>query len=178
MEGEGAKREVHDVNKESGDEHTYKHDANTPIEHSVAYKEVDAAKKEILSEVEKEVLKFKDPTVLGALMYSVTREKENTNRLLKEVITRLERLEQRLEKIEGSSSGTRGEHVLLSDTDEQIVDYVKKAGKACAEEVQKALHYKGRNAASARLNQLFSMGLLEKAQVGRKVFYLPSGGKT
>jgi len=50
---------------------------------------------------------------------------------------------------------------------------VKTSGKASAEEVRAKFKYKGKNAASARLNRLCDMGLLEKQQAGKKVYFFP-----
>ena len=62
---------------------------------------------------------------------------------------------------------------LLPEIDDAILGFVRKrGGRATAGEVQARFHYKGANAASARLNGLFKMGLLEKRQVGRKVFFI------
>lgn len=61
--------------------------------------------------------------------------------------------------------------LLLSSTDEQIVSLVGLRGVACAEDVQAHFKYKGKNAASARLNRLASLGVLEKQQAGRRVYY-------
>ncbi len=49
---------------------------------------------------------------------------------------------------------------------------VKTQKRVTASDVQKKLNYKGTNAASARLNNLFKQGLLDKKQVGRKVFFV------
>jgi hypothetical protein len=38
--------------------------------------------------------------------------------------------------------------------------------------VRRALNYRGTNAASARMNKLFEKGVLDKEQVGRKVYYV------
>ena len=48
---------------------------------------------------------------------------------------------------------------------------------ACSEDIQKRMNYKGRNAASARLNKLYKQGLLERYQLGHKVYYKYNAGK-
>jgi len=110
--------------------------------------------------------KFKDPVVLGELVYQLIEERENTNRILKTLLARLDSLEQRL-------AGGKGEEALIPETDEKIMEFVRSRGKATAEEVQAEFGYKGKNGASSRLNRLGSLGLLSKRQVGRKVFFLP-----
>ena len=61
--------------------------------------------------------------------------------------------------------------ILLSPTDEQIVNLLRTRGAVCADDVQAHFKYKGKNAASARLNRLASLGVLERQQAGRRVYY-------
>ncbi|HSB46541.1 MAG TPA: hypothetical protein VLD37_00895 [Candidatus Bilamarchaeum sp.] len=135
------------------------------------YKPADTAfTKEIRSDLEQNLDKFRDPVVLGEMVYRLMEERENTNRLLKTIIGKLEALEQRGSLPEGAA---QLEQPMLPEVDEQIVAFLKEAGKATAEEVRAKFNYKGKNAASARLNRLFEMGLLQKQQVGKKMFFFP-----
>lgn len=130
----------------------------------------------VTDELKQQLLKFKDPIVLGSLMYTVMTEKENSNRLLKNILGKLDALEERISELEarqgGSPRGPKGPAPMLPEADERIVQYIRKRGRACAEEVRDSLHYRGTNAASARMNKLFEKGVLSKQQVGRKVFYV------
>ena len=54
-----------------------------------------------------------------------------------------------------------------------ILKYVAHKGGCTAEEVQRKFNYKGANGASARLNNLFKIGLLDKRQAGKKVVFFP-----
>ena len=47
----------------------------------------------------------------------------------------------------------------------------------CADDIKEKLHYKGRNAACTRLNRLHKAGLLERHQLGHKVYYKYDAGK-
>jgi len=49
---------------------------------------------------------------------------------------------------------------------------------ACAEDIKREMNYRGRNAASARLNRLHKQGLLDRYQLGHKVYYKYDAGKT
>ncbi len=135
-------------------------------------------REQIRKDLELHLEKFQDPVVLGELVFRLLEERENTNRLFKTLIQRLERLEQRLSALEGQAdripSSERSSHgsPLLPEVEERILMFVKERGKVTAEEVRKAFGYKGRNAASARLNHLYRLGLLKKAQVGRKVVFM------
>ncbi len=124
--------------------------------------------------VSDEFLKFqqdmKNPLVVGALLSALKDERTSTNLLLKEINAKLDRLATLMESKGGSSA--KKDEPMLADVDDQILGFLKSQGKADAEQVQSHFEYKGKNAASARLNGLFRMGLLEKRQVGTKVFFL------
>lgn len=135
------------------------------------YKPTDSAfAKEIKSDLEHNMEKFRDPVVLGELVFRLLEERENTNRVLKNILAKLEALEQRASQI--TEQGPM-EEPILPEIDEQIVGFVRESGKATAEEVRVKFHYKGKNAASARLNRLCNLGILQKRQVGKKVFFFP-----
>jgi uncharacterized membrane protein len=125
-----------------------------------------AFEKELRSDLEENMQKFKDPIILGELVYKLLEERENTNRILKNVLARLEELERKSGKI-------AEEETLLPEVDEQILDFVRNQGKVTAEDVREKFKYKGKNAASARLNRLCNIGLLKKKQAGKKVFFFP-----
>ncbi len=59
----------------------------------------------------------------------------------------------------------------VSGLDAKILQIVQLKNIACAEDVRQELGYRGRNGASARLNRLYQQGLLERYQLGHKVYY-------
>lgn len=126
-------------------------------------KELDKTKNRI-RELE---AKLHDPVFLSAMLAQVVHEKENTNRILKNIYSELEQLRSQTGK---GKEEARRPALSLSETDQQIILLAKKNGKICAEDVQKKLDYKGKNGASARLNRLYMIGLLKK-QPGRVVYY-------
>ncbi|MCX6777029.1 MAG: hypothetical protein NTY73_03620, partial [Candidatus Micrarchaeota archaeon] len=103
---------------------------------------------------------------------TILREVKETTEmeLLRQIAGRLDGIERRLEGIE-REMGSEANEEILGDIDGKIIDFVKKSGKVCAEDLQRAFNYRGKNAASARLNKLHSQGLLEKKQAGRRVYY-------
>ncbi len=121
-------------------------------------------REKISADLQQNLEKFRDPVVLGELMYQLLEERENTNRILKNLLQRLEALEK---------PSRPGEEPLIPELDEKIMDFVRRKGKATAEDVQAEFGYKGKNGASSRLNRLGTLGLLMKRQVGRKVYFLP-----
>lgn len=139
---------------------------------------------EIKQDIEQNLAKFNDPVVIGEMFYKVLQERENTNRILKNILSKLESMETRMHGETGTPQ-TKTEvaqvkqqtqavnEILLPEIDEAIYEFVKKLGKTTAEEVRAEFKYKGKNAACARLNRLFELNLLGKKQVGKKVYFMP-----
>ena len=130
------------------------------------YKSNDSALlKEIRADLEKNAEKFRDPVILGEMMYKLLEERENTNRILKNILAKLDAM--------SGQEAPKPKEVWLPEIDEQIVTFVRENRKVTAEEVRKKFRYRGKNAASARLNKLCTMNVLQKKQVGKKVFFFP-----
>jgi hypothetical protein len=133
---------------------------------------------EIVSQMDREVAenlqKFRDPVVLATIMHMLAQERENTNRILKLLVQRIERLESLLESGTGAKTAapeaTTPMDRLLPEVDEAIVSFLREGPKS-AEDVRKKLGYKGKNAACSRLNRLHHLGVVVKRQVGKKVFF-------
>ncbi len=140
----------------------------------------------VASDFKKLASASRDPLAVAAMLDRLTEERKSTNLVLKEISRKLEAMDSRISNLEKQVSLVS--HVsqsanpeapsaphppLLPEIDESILGFVRKrGGRATAEEVQRRFHYRGANAASARLNGLFKLGLLEKRQVGRKVFFI------
>ncbi|MFH1521256.1 MAG: hypothetical protein ABID61_06430 [Candidatus Micrarchaeota archaeon] len=136
------------------------------------FKPIDSAfTKEIRSDLEQNMDKFRDPIILGEMVYRLLEERENTNRLLKSILQKLEQIEAKTGQ--KPSLNAIAEERVLSEIDGQMLSFVKETGKVSAEEVRIKFKYRGKNAASARLNRLFGMNLLKKQQVGKKVYFFP-----
>jgi len=127
----------------------------------------------VASEFRKFQADFKDPIVLGALLSKLNEERSSTNLILKEISAKMDRIESRMAALEGNASQSKAaeRQVMVAQVDTDILDFIRSQGKACSEDVQGQFQYKGKNAASARLNHLFRMGLVEKHQVGKKVYF-------
>jgi predicted HTH transcriptional regulator len=121
--------------------------------------------KEIEGDVRENLEKFRDPVVLATIAFKLLEERENTNRILKNVLARLDKLEAGKEHVPPQDT-------FLSEIDQKIVDFVRESGKSTARDVQKKFGYRGSNAASSRLNKLAKQGVLEKKQVGKKMYFL------
>jgi len=153
-----------------------KEESYKPVGEGSGKEAIEQLRNEIITPLERDIDKLKDPIVLASIMHTAATERENTNRLLKTLIEKLDQkfseVESRLSALEsGAPSAPFEEEVLLPSVDEEMLKFVKEKRHASAEEVRRKFGYKGKNAASARLNRLFEMGLLEKRQVGRAVLY-------
>ena len=153
-----------------------KDDQYKPIGEGSGKQAIEELRNEVLSPLENDIQKLRDPLVLAALMHTAATERENTNRLLKTLIERLDakfaEVDARLASIENGVRAPAGEEeVLLPSVDEEILAFVKEKRHVSAEEVRRRFGYKGKNAASSRLNRMFELGLLAKRQVGRAVLY-------
>ena len=133
-----------------------------------------------MSDIEREVTKLRDPTVHAGIMYAVMRERESTNLILKNLLATMERLEDKFAKIEKSQVQTvpaqpvaaqAHKPEFLADVDQTIINHIKSKGSATAEDIQKILRYRGKNAACARLSRLAELGFLNRQRAGRVTVY-------
>lgn len=115
-------------------------------------------------------------------------ENKKTTMILKNISDTMERMEDTLIDItdvdsprqmelqdDQRSAGAR--ELPVSDLDAKIIQVLQMHDLACADDVRAQMDYKGRNAASARLNRLYRMGIIERHQLGRKVYYRYDAGK-
>ncbi|HUY70199.1 MAG TPA: hypothetical protein VMV00_01365 [Candidatus Baltobacteraceae bacterium] len=65
----------------------------------------------------------------------------------------------------------------ISGLDAKIIQFIQVKGMVCADDIKSTMNYKGRNAASSRLNKLYKQGVLERYQLGHKVYYKYDAGK-
>ncbi len=123
---------------------------------------------------------------IKVLMRSMIEERERTNRMIAGMLEKIADLEKRLESAtdapEASTEyevreGISNKEIPLSSLDAKILELVQTKGMVCAEDIQKEMNYKGKNAACARLNKLHKEGMLDKIQLGHKVYYRYDAGK-
>ena len=126
--------------------------------------------------------KFNDPLVIGTLLHRLSEERQSTNLLLREInakLDKIDQLERKIAQLENRSATVQNgtiqnqQSLLLPEVDQEIITFVKRKGAVCAEDVQGKFKYKGKNAASSRLNRLCALGVVKKTQVGKKVFFQP-----
>jgi len=126
----------------------------------------------LLFDIKYDKEQFKDNATIGLLLYRLAREREATNGLFKEISSKLERIAELLE----GRTGQQEVKNIISDIDQKILAHIQRCGKVDAEEIQSTFQYRGKNAASARLNALYEKGVLKKGRAGKKVFYWVNAG--
>lgn len=125
---------------------------------------------------------------LFALLKYMIDENKKTTMLLKGIAESIGKLEEAISSPIEEESGeneistipqTNAKEVPLSESDTKIIQAIQLSphSMACAEDIKVKLGYKGKNGASARLNRLYKMGLLERYQLGKRVYYKYDAGK-
>ena len=134
----------------------------------------------------------KNPMFVAALLFKLSQEREKTNQILEKINEKFDSIMLRLktstvpsmqEQMFPQPVGSPAMGMDFSDQnpvplkalpehDQLIVHLAFERGQVSADEIKKELGYKGKNAASQRLNKLFKEGHLKKIQAGRKVVYL------
>jgi len=126
----------------------------------------------LLFDVKYDKEQFKDNATIGLLLYRLAKERETSNGLFREIGAKLDRIASLLEKRPMTEQVTS----IISDIDQKILAHIQRNGKVDAEEIQSIFQYRGKNAASARLNDLYEKGMLKKGRAGKKVFYWVNAG--
>ena len=125
-----------------------------------------------------EISKYSEnPVFLAMLLFKLAEERDKTNKMLEQIFDKFDAIMLKLKTEQGStareSMPTAAEtSPALAEQDQIIMHLAKANGQIGADLVKTELGYKGKNAASQRLNRLFKEGHLRKIQAGRKVLYL------
>jgi len=113
--------------------------------------------------------KTQDPLVLSVLVFKLLEERKETNKILKDIQEKYDKLQFSISQKESVSNL---DIKMLSETDDKIISYIREKKRADAEEIKEAFGYKGTNAASQRLNNLVKDKYLQKITAGRKVYFI------
>jgi len=118
----------------------------------------------------------KDPAFLGALMFKLVQERQETNKMLSKWDFKFDKLMLELKtgksSLESGEEDVKGSYEVLPEQDQRILKLVEEKGQVTANDIQTVMEYKGLNAASQRLNKLYKEGHLVKVRSGKKVLYL------
>jgi len=110
-----------------------------------------------------------NPAFLAALLYKLTKEREETNKILARLEQKFARIQELL--LSNSSTPNKKEEI-LSEPDQHIMQLIDEAGMVSATDIQLRLAYKKSNAASQRLNKLVREGHLKSVRSGKKVLFM------
>lgn len=124
-----------------------------------------------------------DAIAIGKMLFLISEEKKSNNLVVKDIngkfdqmMAKLDRIATLLEEAAKRSemmpaASKRPDNIDISDRDQEILEFVRSHKKVCADDVQDHFKYRGRNAASARLNKLFRDNVVDKIYAGRNVYY-------
>jgi hypothetical protein len=148
-------------------------------------KEIEELKRELKEVSEKNHAEIPANPNFSELLKFMAEERGRTNTLLDGITKRMKALEETLSAMELAGgqvvqeefAAPSSREVPLSSVDAKLINFVQAKGMACAEEVKEYMNYRGNNAACARLNNLRKLGLLERLQLGHKVYYKYDAGK-
>ncbi|ODS36407.1 MAG: hypothetical protein A7316_02665 [Candidatus Altiarchaeales archaeon WOR_SM1_86-2] len=136
------------------------------------------------------VERVKDPVALATMLYTIANDRKSTNLLVGNVNAGIDNLNSKFDELTGmvkilikqneellkqlrrNPDGERKEE-FLSDRDMEILNFARKEGRVCADDVKEKFGYKQKNGACMRLNNLCKERLLRKEYIGRKVYYMP-----
>ena len=125
---------------------------------------------------------------LFSLLKYMIDENKKTTLVLRQMLDKINNLEQELnepveeEIIEEKANDPiekSQKQLAISSIDAKIMQFIQLSehSMACAEDIRKGMGYRGKNAACARLNRLYKMGLIERFQLGHNVYYKYDAGK-
>ena len=118
-----------------------------------------------------EVLKeSSNPAFLAALLFKLTREREETNKILQRIEHKFAKIEDLL--LKNSFSPNTTQKSILSEPDQHIMQLLDDMVSVSAKDVQFRLAYRNPNAASQRLNKLVREGYLVNVRQGKKVLFM------
>ncbi len=128
-----------------------------------------------LSEDMQDIMKeSSNPAFLAALLYKLTKEREETNLILKRLEEKFTKIQELLKNQTNTTSpNPNAEENILSEPDQHIMQLITTVGMVSAQDVQSRLSYKNSNAASQRLNNLVRRGHLKRIRSGKKVMFMP-----
>ncbi len=148
-------------------------------------KELLSLKSEIASLSNRSEKTLSSDDGVGSMLKYIMEEREKTNKILFSITAKIKKIEQDLEQnyaveqepLYMDQTPISNREIPLSSLDVKILNFAQSKGMICAEDLKSEMKYKGRNAACSRLNKLYKQGLLERFQLGHKVYYKYDAGK-
>ncbi len=113
-----------------------------------------------------------NPAFLAALLFKLTKEREETNEILRRLEQKFAKVQELLQTKQGVSFTPTHEETVLAEPDQHIMHIVDQFGSVSAIDIQTRLAYKNPNAASQRLCNLVRQGHLKRVRSGKKVMFM------
>lgn len=152
------------------DHDTFEYSANKLLTDLNAVKRISPEFSDLSMDMQEVLKESSNPAFLAALLFKLTKEREETNKILKEMSLKFTKIEEML-KENSSNSHTSIEENVLPEPDQHIMQLINEVGMVSAQDVKARLAYKKSNAASQRLNKLVREGHLKRIRSGRKVLF-------
>ena len=138
--------------------------------------------------VKEERKQISDDDIVAMFKY-LMEERQKTNSMLEDLTSKIKQMQQaeaeQLKSMNGNDAQAprqQGEfrqisEIAISEIDSKIINFVQTNDMVSADDVKEFMGYRGTNAACTRLNRLHKAGLLERFQLGHKVYYRLDAGK-
>jgi len=151
-------------------DHDLSYDAQKLLNDFNAVKRISPDFNELSVDMQQVLKESNNPAFLAALLYRLTKEREETNKILARLEQKFEKIQEILSK--NSSTPTTAQLRILSEPDQHIMQLIEEHGSVSAQDVQLRLAYRNTNAASQRLNKLAREGHLTSVRQGKKVLFM------
>ena len=154
------------------------HDTLTGLDAQKLLTDLDAVKRispefnDLSTDMQEIMKESSNPAFLAALLFKLTKEREETNKILKSLESKFAKIQDLLLETNSSNSHTLIEENILPEQDQHIMQLVDEVGQVCAKDVMQRLAYKKSNAASQRLSKLVREGHLKRIRSGRTVLFV------
>ena len=153
-------------------DHDTLYDAQKLLNDFNAVKRISPDFNELSVDIQEVMKESTNPAFLAALLYKLTKEREETNKILASLEQKFAKIEELLLSKSPSSPNTKSQPGLLSEPDQHIMQLVDEVPFVSATDVQLRLAYRNTNAASQRLNKLTREGHLVSVRQGKKVLFM------
>ncbi len=153
-------------------DHDTLYDAQKLLNDFNAVKRISPDFNELSVDIQEVMKESTNPAFLAALLYKLTKEREETNKILASLEQKFAKIEELLLNKTPSSPNTISQPSILSEPDQHIMQLVDEVPYVSAQDVQLRLAYRNTNAASQRLNKLTREGHLVSVRQGKKVLFM------
>jgi hypothetical protein len=153
-------------------DHDTLYDAQKLLNDFNAVKRVSPDFNELSVDIQEVMKESNNPAFLAALLYKLTKEREETNKILASLEQKFAKIEELLLSKTPNSPNTKPQPALLSEPDQHIMQLVDEMPLVSAQDVQLRLAYRNTNAASQRLSKLTREGHLVSVRQGKKVLFM------